>query len=91
MRDHMLQEKIREYTVKLVNRRDEKSDNPRYDRLQAAKDLQELKAIQKELEQRRYEIQFNLRAHTGGLVYRETKKLAKSATVSNVLKKNKNF
>lgn len=82
-----MQEKIREYSVKLLNRRDEKSENPKYDRVQAAKDIKELKAIQHELEQRRYEIQYNLRANTGGLLYRETAKLNKKATTANILKK----
>jgi hypothetical protein len=91
IRDNILQEKIREFTVKMLNRRDEKSDNPKYDRVQAARDLRELKLIQKELEQRRYEIQFNLRAHTGALVYRETNKLNRNATVSHLLRKKINW
>ena len=87
-RDHILQEKIREFSAKLLARRDDgKSDNPKYDRIQAAKDIRELRAIQKELEERRMEMQFNLRAYTGGLVYRETAKLNKKATVASILKR----
>lgn len=88
-RDHVLQEKIREYSAKLMQRRVDKGDerDAKYDRLQAARDIKELKAIQRELEARRMEIQFNLRAYTGGLVYRETAKLNKKATVANILKK----
>lgn len=85
----MLQDKIREYTAKLLNRRDNKSDNPKYDKLQAAKDLRELKAIQREIEQRRYEIQFNIRAYTGGLKFRETAKLHNKKKTSNVSKLRK--
>lgn len=86
-RDHVLQEKIREYAVRLMRRREDASADAKYDRVQAARDIRELKAIQRELEARRMEIQFNLRAHTGGLVYRETAKLNKKATAANVLKK----
>lgn len=67
-----------------MNRRNDKNDNPKYDKLQAAKDLRELKAIQREIEQRRYEIQFNIRAYTGGLKFRETSKLHSRKTLSNV-------
>lgn len=90
-RDHILQEKIREYSMKLIQRRGGDGDGERdakYDRVQAARDIRELKLIQRELEARRMEIQFNLRAYTGGLVYRETAKLNKKATAANILKKH---
>ena len=86
-RDNYLQEKIREYTQKFLSRRGEASSSePAYDRMEAARDLRELKAIQRELEQRRAELQFNLKAHTGGIIYRETKKLNARAKLSFVKK-----
>lgn len=76
----------------MLRRRDDQTKNdksePKYDRLQAARDIRELRAIQRELEERRMEIQFNLRAYTGGLVFRETAKLNKKATVASILKKS---
>lgn len=89
LRDHMLQDKIREYTNKLLARRNDKSLNPKYDKLQAAKDIRELKAIHREIEQRRYEMQYNIRAYTGGLVFRETAKLNARGRIGNVLKAKK--
>ncbi|CAF0934954.1 unnamed protein product [Brachionus calyciflorus] len=83
LRDHLLQDKIREYTVKLLNRRNNRNENPKYDKIQAAKDLRELKAIHREIEQRRYEIQFNIRAYTGGLKFRETAKLHNKTKTTN--------
>ena len=56
-RDNELQARIRDYTNKLLIRRLNKSQNPKLDRIQAAKDLKELKKIEKELEQRRMELQ----------------------------------
>lgn len=56
-RDNELQARIRDYTNKLLVRRLNKSQNPKMDRIQAAKDLKELKKIEKELEQRRMELQ----------------------------------
>lgn len=93
-RDHYLQAKIHEYSIKLLRRKDEKHspDNAasaKYDRLQAARDIRELRAIQRELEERRMEIQFNLRAHTGALIYREMAKINKKATAANILKRAK--
>ena len=81
-----MQEKIREFTQKLLSRRSNKSEDPTYDKIQAARDIRELKAIQRELEQRRIELQYNLRAHTGGIVFRETKKLNSRAKLSYVKK-----
>ena len=86
----MLQEKIRDYTKKLLDRRNNKSSNPKDDRIQAAKDLRELKAIEKELEQRRQEMQHNLRATTGTLGHREMAKLNSKATMAHILKSSSN-
>jgi hypothetical protein len=78
-----LQDKIREYTGKLLARRNNKSQDPTYDKIQAAKDIRELKAIQQELEMRRTELQYNVRAETGGIIFRETRKLNARAKLSN--------
>ena len=59
-RDDELQARIRDYTNKLLVRRTNKSQNPKVDRIQAVKDLKDLKKIEKELEQRRMELQVNL-------------------------------
>ena len=42
MRDHALQEKIREYTNKLLARQNEPKGEPKKDRLDAARDLKEV-------------------------------------------------
>jgi hypothetical protein len=81
-----LQDKIREYTNKLLTRRSNKSQDPTYDKVQAARDIRELKAIQQELEARRTELQYGVRAETGGILYRETRKLNARAKLSHVRK-----
>ena len=43
MRDHALQEKIREYTKKLLDKRDAPKGAPKKDRVEAAQDLREVK------------------------------------------------
>jgi hypothetical protein len=58
-RDDDLQARIRDYTNKLLIRRMNKSQNSKVDRIQAVKDLKDLKKIEKELEQRRIELQVN--------------------------------
>lgn len=87
-RDNYLQDKIREYTNRLLARRQNQSTNPLEDKLQAARDIRELKAIQREIEQRRQELQYNLRAYTGGMIFKETKKLNSRAKLSFVMRKN---
>lgn len=87
LRDNELQEKIREYTYNLLNRG--KTVNAKYDRIQAAKDIKELKRIHNEIKGRCAEMQFNVRTVTGNLIYRETKKMNHRATVSNILKSHK--
>ena len=81
-----LQDKIREYTSKLLARRSNKSLDPAYDKAQAARDIRELKAIQQELEMRRTELQYGVRAQTGGILFRETRKLNARAKLSHVRK-----
>ena len=81
--------KIREYTNKLLVRRNNKSTNPKHDRFQAARDLKELKLIEKELSKRRSELQHNFRSFTGDYHYKETAKLDAKATVANILKTTK--
>ena len=64
LRDNELQERIRDYTNKLLVRRLHKSQtNPKMDRIQAVKDLKELRKIEKELEQRRTELQVKFYFH----------------------------
>ena len=86
IRDHELQEKIREYTEKILNRKNNKSINPKKDRIQAARDLKELKYIEKELGQRRRELQYNFK---GNMVYKEQAKLNAKVSVENILKMSK--
>ena len=88
-RDDYLQGRIREFTQKILARRNLKSEDAKYDKHQAAKDIRELKAIQAELEQRRIELQYNLRANTGGLIFRETKKLNARKKLSIIKKQNR--
>jgi hypothetical protein len=90
LRDNELQDKIREYTQKLLINRSNKNLNPKLDRIQAARDLRELKKLEKELNQRRSELQHNYKATTGSkLVYRETAKLNSKATLN--IKKNSSY
>jgi hypothetical protein len=42
LRDHALQEKIREYTKKLLDKRDAPKGAPKKDRIEAAQDLREV-------------------------------------------------
>jgi hypothetical protein len=93
LRDNQLQDKIREYTHKLLSNRNNKNLNAKMDRIQAAKDIRELRKLEKELNERRSELQHNFKSSTGGqLVYRETAKLNAKATISHVLsKKSVNF
>ncbi len=92
LRDNYLQDKIREFTQKILARRQNKpSQDPKYDKFQATKDIRELKAIQAELEQRRVELQYNLRAYTGGMIFRETKKLNSRVKLANIMKYSKKF
>ena len=86
-KDNELQDKIREYTYKLLSKRNFQSENPKHDRIEAARDIKELKTLEKELEQRRMELQHNFRSYHGNLLYRETAKLNAKAHISNVLKK----
>lgn len=57
LRDNELQNRIRDYTNKLLVRRLNKNQNPKLDRIQASRDLKELKKIEKELGQRKTELQ----------------------------------
>jgi hypothetical protein len=78
IRDNELQERIYNYTRKLMQRQSDGtniSNNPKKDRLQAVRDLKELKSIKQELEQRRAEIQHNHRTYTGDLIYKDKIKL----------------
>ncbi len=85
-----MQDKIREYTQKLLYNRTNKNLNPKLDRIQAARDLRELKKLEKELNQRRSELQHNYKATIGGqLINRETAKLNSKATIGHVLNKAK--
>jgi hypothetical protein len=89
LRDHHLQEKIRDYTKKLLSKRqtDTKYTSAKNDRLDAAKDIRELKSIEKELEQRRMELQYNYKAYTGSsLAYQEMAKINASANVNNFVR-----
>ena len=69
-----------------MNRRNNQSLNPKHDRIQAAKDLRELKSIQKEVEQRKFELQHNFRNVTGDLLYKEIGNKNSKITVENILK-----
>ena len=91
MRDNELQDKIREYTNKLLQKRENRNENPKIDKFQAARDIKELRILEKELEQRRMELQHNFRSYTGTIKYRETAKLTSKATVANILKTDKKF
>ena len=86
-----MQDKIREYTNKLLKKRELRNENPKIDKLQAARDIKELRILEKELEQRRMELQHNFRSYTGTIKYRETAKLNAKATVANILKTDKKF
>lgn len=104
-RDNYLQDKIREYTNKLLARRNQPKGDAKQDKFQAAQDLREvkfllfnktnipikklfvylkLKAIEKELEQRRMELQYRFRAYTGDLTYTETEKINSRAKVARL-------
>ena len=88
IRDNMLQEKIREYTQRIMARRNKITNkNAKADRLQAEKDIRDLKKLEKELENRRMELQHNIRSTTGNIVYREMAKLNKKPTLESILKK----
>ena len=86
-RDMELEGKIIEYKNKLLARRSSKgrSSNPKNDRLQAAKDLKELKLIEKELVKRRSELQHNFRSFTGDVHYNELKKLDNKNNLAAIL------
>ncbi len=89
IRDHDLQDKIRDYTKKLLSKRqtDTTFSSAKKDRIEAAKDIRELKMIEKELEQRRMELQYNYKAYTGSnLAYKEMAKINASAKVENFLR-----
>ena len=86
MRDNELQDKIREYTNKLLQKRENRNENPKIDKWQAARDIKELKILEKELEQRRMELTYGT---TNKIKYRETAKLNSKATVANILKTTK--
>ena len=63
-----------------------KSSNPKNDRHQAARDLKELKLIEKELTKRRSELQHNFRSFTGDVHYKELAKLDAKTNLSAILK-----
>ena len=75
----------------MLQKRDHRNENPKIDKLQAARDIKELRILEKELEQRRMELQYNFRSYTGTIKYRETAKLNSKATVANILKTTKRF
>ncbi len=67
------------------------SSNPKQDRAQAARDINELRKLEREVNERRAELQHNFKATTGArLVYRETAKLNSKATVGQVLLNKRN-
>lgn len=86
-RDMELERKIIEYKQKLLSRRGSKgpSSNPKNDRVQAARDLKELKLIEKELVKRRSELQHNFRSFTGDVHYNELKKLDSKTNLAAIL------
>lgn len=83
-----LEKKIIEYKHKLLARRSNKgnSSNPKNDRLQAAKDLKELKLIEKELTKRRSELQHNFRSFTGDVHYKELAKMDAKTNINAIIK-----
>ena len=87
-RDKELENKIVEYKNKLLARRSNKgvNSNPKNDRQQAARDLKELKLIEKELSKRRSELQHNFRSFTGDVHYKELAKLDSKTNLAAIIK-----